>query len=119
MEPSVFNPGWAVLTGVVFGLVIRYVMNGRAYGTVADMLFGITGAFAGLWLVETIGPSDALWYYRLLSAMLGAAALPALAHTLYRHPPFPRLWINRDPVNRILSTHGLPTHDLPARERRR
>jgi uncharacterized membrane protein YeaQ/YmgE (transglycosylase-associated protein family) len=116
------------MTGVVFGLLIRYGMNGRAYGTVADVLFGITGAFAGLWLVETMGPSDTSWYYRLLSAMLGAAVLPALAHIFHRRPLFRRALDPSSPVNRILSTHGLPTHglpthglpthDLPTRERR-
>lgn len=78
----------ALLTGAVVGLMIREIMSSKAYGTIADMLLGITGAFASQWLMENLASSSAIpWNYRLLSSVWGAATLPILAHVFSNRRP--------------------------------
>jgi len=90
----VFDSTWLLLTGIIVGLLTRNIMSGKAYGTVADMLLGITGAFASARLTEILASSRAVaWNNKLLFATWGAAALPALAHFLANHraPPLAKV----------------------------
>jgi uncharacterized membrane protein YeaQ/YmgE (transglycosylase-associated protein family) len=92
---------WLLLTGIVVGLLTRKIISGKAYGTVADMLLGITGAFASAWMTEALVSYRTIaWENRLLFAIWGAAALPALAHFLAkRHPsanPYHARTVNRN-----------------------
>jgi uncharacterized membrane protein YeaQ/YmgE (transglycosylase-associated protein family) len=80
---------WLFLTGMLVGLVTRKIMSERAYGAIADMLLGMTGAFASSWLIENLARSTIVaWNVRLLFVIWGAAALPFLARFLAKHDPF-------------------------------
>jgi uncharacterized membrane protein YeaQ/YmgE (transglycosylase-associated protein family) len=81
MGYAVSDSMWLLVTGLSVGLLTRQIIGGKAYGTVADMLLGITGAFASAWLTETLTSGRPIaWNDRLLFAIWGAAALTALAH---------------------------------------
>lgn len=91
---------WLLLTGIIVGLLTRKIISGKAYGTVADMLLGITGAFASAWMTEALVSYRTIaWENRLLFAIWGAAALPALAHFLAKRHPSPNPYHART-VNR-------------------
>jgi uncharacterized membrane protein YeaQ/YmgE (transglycosylase-associated protein family) len=103
MESAVSDSMWLLLTGIIVGLLTRKIISGKAYGTVADMLLGITGAFASGWLTDTLAFSRAIaWNNRLLFAIWGAAALPAVAHFLAKRypsaslPPYHARTVNRN-----------------------
>jgi uncharacterized membrane protein YeaQ/YmgE (transglycosylase-associated protein family) len=82
------DPGWLLLSGIVVGLLTRKIVGGKAYGTVADMLLGITGAFGSARLLEALDPgNDSDWSAHALLAIWGAALLPAVAHFLCRRFP--------------------------------
>jgi uncharacterized membrane protein YeaQ/YmgE (transglycosylase-associated protein family) len=85
-ESAVFDSMWLPLTGIIVGLLTRNIIGGKAYGVVADMLLGITGAFASAWLTETLALTQPIaWNNRLLFAIWGAVALPALARFFAKH----------------------------------
>jgi uncharacterized membrane protein YeaQ/YmgE (transglycosylase-associated protein family) len=72
---------WTLLAiGTLTGWITRTIVGGNAYGTVADALFGITGAFAVDWILGVLVHSTIFWTDRALFTIWGAAALPLLAH---------------------------------------
>jgi uncharacterized membrane protein YeaQ/YmgE (transglycosylase-associated protein family) len=82
---------WLLLTGLTVSLVVRRIVDGNAYGTVADMLLGISGALAMKWLIETMGDWNGIAStYRLLFIIWGAAALPTLAHLYAKRHSIPK-----------------------------
>jgi uncharacterized membrane protein YeaQ/YmgE (transglycosylase-associated protein family) len=84
-----------LIAGILVGLVTRKVLGGEGYGTVTDMLLGITGAFAADWLIGVFAwPAEVAWSYKILFIIWGAAALPLVAHFIAR---------SRDPRTQSLS----------------
>lgn len=67
-----------LLGAALAGWAAGKIAGNDGYGTGADILLGITGAFVVRWSLENIGISlqDV---YLLLFSILGAAALPAAA----------------------------------------
>ena len=67
---------WLLLTGIIVGLLTRKIISGKAYGTVADMLLGITGAFASAWMTEALVSYRTIaWENRLLFAIWGGGCV--------------------------------------------
>jgi uncharacterized membrane protein YeaQ/YmgE (transglycosylase-associated protein family) len=74
-----------LLAAALAGWVSGKIAGDDAFGTLADILLGITGAFVVRWSVESIGISlkDV---YLLLFSIWGAAAFPAaLRLAIRRH----------------------------------
>jgi uncharacterized membrane protein YeaQ/YmgE (transglycosylase-associated protein family) len=74
---------WLVAAAAA-GWVGGKIAGDAGFGTLADILLGITGAFAVRWSLENIGISvnDV---YLLLFSISGAAALPAALRVAVRH----------------------------------
>jgi uncharacterized membrane protein YeaQ/YmgE (transglycosylase-associated protein family) len=75
---------WLLAAGLA-GWVSGKIAGDDAFGTLADILLGITGAFVVRWSIENIGISlkDV---YLLLFSIWGAAAFPAaLRLAIRRH----------------------------------
>jgi len=66
-----------LLAAAVAGWAAGKITGNDGFGTGADLLLGITGAFLVRWSVENVGISLAT-VYLLLFSIWGAAALPAL-----------------------------------------
>lgn len=77
-------PSWLLVIGIFVGLAARNIVGGKAYGTVADALLGITGAFAADWILRVLNHATMSWSDFTLLTIWGAAALPLLAHFLAR-----------------------------------
>ena len=81
----VLAPRWLLLIGILTGLVTRTIVGGEAYGSTADALLGITGAFFVSWILERLTHNTISWSNSTLFTIWGAAALPLLAHFCARH----------------------------------
>lgn len=76
---------WLLIAGGFVGLVMRKVLGGKGYGTMTDMLLGITGAFAATCLIGVFAsPAEVGSSYKVLFITWGSAALPLGAHLLAR-----------------------------------
>jgi uncharacterized membrane protein YeaQ/YmgE (transglycosylase-associated protein family) len=71
-----FDSAW-VLAGALAGWVSGKIAGDDGFGTAADVVLGITGAFVVRWSLEKIGISLPDVYLLLLFSIWGAAALPA------------------------------------------
>jgi uncharacterized membrane protein YeaQ/YmgE (transglycosylase-associated protein family) len=67
---------WLVATGLA-GWASGQITRNDGFGTVADILLGITGAFVVRWSLENLGISLAN-VYLLLFSIWGAVAFPAV-----------------------------------------
>jgi uncharacterized membrane protein YeaQ/YmgE (transglycosylase-associated protein family) len=84
-------PWWLLLVGILTGLVTRTIVGGKAYGSAADALLGITGAFAVDWILRVLAHAPVSWSNSSLLTIWGAAALPLLTHFLTARPSARRL----------------------------
>jgi uncharacterized membrane protein YeaQ/YmgE (transglycosylase-associated protein family) len=76
---------WLLIAGVLVSLVTRKIIGGSGYGTMTDILLGITGACAADWLIGVFAsPAEVAWSYKILFIIWGAAALPLVAHIIAR-----------------------------------
>ena len=66
-----------LLAAAVAGWAAGEITGNDGFGTGADLLLGITGAFLVRWFIDNVGISLAN-VYLLLFSIWGAAALPAL-----------------------------------------
>jgi|SRR5215475_1082693 len=82
---------WLLIIGILTGLLTRAIVGGKAYGSVADALLGITGAFAVDWIMGVLSKSPMSWSDSTLITIWGAVALPLLTHFLTRRQPSRRL----------------------------
>jgi uncharacterized membrane protein YeaQ/YmgE (transglycosylase-associated protein family) len=82
---------WSLIIGILTGLVTRTLVEGEAYGPVADALLGITGAFAVDWMLGVVTHTTISWSNCTLFTIWGAAALPLLAHFFARRQTARRL----------------------------
>ena len=80
----------ALIAGSLIGAYTGRVMRNRAFGTVADILLGITGAFAVCWILDLIGVEHDSWNYGTILVVCGAALSTATAH-------FVSSWLQRLP----------------------
>lgn len=94
-------PIWLVVIGILIGLATRTIVGGKAYGSVADALFGITGAFAVDWVLR-LNHTTRSWVDATVITIWGALAPPLLVHLLTRRNPHvgsrARLCVSRLPV---------------------
>lgn len=78
---------WLPLVALA-GFVSGQVADERAFGSIADILLGLCGAFLVRFVAEQLGNLAPI--YLLLFSMWGAAALPAIARWLrHRHFKLP------------------------------
>ena len=78
---------WLLSIGALTGLITRTIVGGKAYGTIADALLGITGAFAVDWVLGMLTHTTVSWQNATLLTIWGAAALPFFVHRLAIHRP--------------------------------
>lgn len=71
---------WLPLVGLA-GFVSGQILGGPGFGSVADVLLGLCGAFLVRFVAEQVGNLDPI--YLLLFSMWGAAALPAIARWIF------------------------------------
>ena len=77
-----FYSTW-LLVAAVAGWATGKITGNDGFGTGADLLLGITGAFVVRWSLENLGISLAN-VYLLLFSIWGAAALPAVVRLAIR-----------------------------------
>ncbi len=77
-----FYSTW-LLAAAVAGWATGKITGNNGFGTGADLLLGITGAFVVRWSLENMGISLANGYL-LLFSIWGAAALPAVVRLAIR-----------------------------------
>jgi uncharacterized membrane protein YeaQ/YmgE (transglycosylase-associated protein family) len=82
---------WLLLIGILTGLVTRTIVGGKAYGSVADALLGITGAFSVDWMLRVFTHAPMPLSDSTLLTIWGAAALPLLTHFISSRPSTRRL----------------------------
>jgi len=85
-------PLWLLTIGIITGFVTRTIVGGKAYGPVADVLLGITGAFAADWLLGVLTHTAIPWPNSTLLTTWGAVSLPLFAHFLARRQTARRLY---------------------------
>jgi len=66
--------------GVFAGLLVRRLTSSPAFGTLADVLLGVTGAFAARVLTDLVFRTNSLSVAAVPLVMGSAAALPAWIH---------------------------------------
>jgi uncharacterized membrane protein YeaQ/YmgE (transglycosylase-associated protein family) len=71
-----FHSIWLLAAGLA-GWASGKITGNNGFGTVADILLGITGAYVVRWFLENAGISVAN-VYLLLFSIWGAAAVPAV-----------------------------------------
>jgi uncharacterized membrane protein YeaQ/YmgE (transglycosylase-associated protein family) len=81
-RPGMFYSTW-LLVAAVAGWATGKITGNDGFGTGADLLLGITGAFVVRWSLENMGISLAN-VYLLLFSIWGAAALPAVVRLAIR-----------------------------------
>ena len=75
---------WLTVAGLA-GLASGKIVGGQGFGRVADILLGISGACLVRFIMEqVVVPLE--YVYLLLFSISGAAAPPAMARLLLRHP---------------------------------
>ncbi len=77
-------PLWLLAIGILTGLAVRTIVGGNAYGSVADALLAVTGAFAVDWVLGQLNQNPRSWLDSTLFTIWGAAAMPLLAHLFAR-----------------------------------
>jgi len=67
---------WIILIGIAAGFLAGYIMKGRGFGWIINLLLGIAGAFIGGWLLGELGVNlgDGI-IGSLIAATLGAVIL--------------------------------------------
>jgi len=66
--------------GIFAGLLVHRLTSSPAFGTFADMLFGVTGAFAARVLTDLVFRTDSLSAAAVPLVLGSAAGLPAWIH---------------------------------------
>ena len=66
--------------GIFAGLLVHRLTSSPAFGTVADTLFGVTGAFAARVLTDLVFQTHSLSVAAVPLVLGSAAALPAWIH---------------------------------------
>ena len=74
------NASITVGLGVFAGLLVHWLAGSPAFGTFADLLFGITGAFAARILTDLVFRTHSLSVATVPLVLGSAAALPAWIH---------------------------------------
>jgi len=73
-----------IATGAIAGAIAGYVMKGRSYGPLGNILLGLLGSLVGGWFMQLLGGSSAAaWWQRALVAALGAIVVLAVARALH------------------------------------
>ena len=74
-----------IAVGIVTGLLWRRFATAHPYDTLADMLLGITGAFAARWFIDALRHLGInLESYGWVLVLAGAALLPWSVRGFYR-----------------------------------
>ena len=73
MEPSSFVT--VLVVGAVAGWIASYLVRGRGFGILGNMLLGIVGSFIGSFAAGLVGFQPAGLVGSVIVAVVGAAAL--------------------------------------------
>ena len=67
---------WVILIGIAAGFLAGFLMKGRGFGWVINLLLGLAGALIGGWLLDVLGVSlgDGI-IGSLIAATIGAVVL--------------------------------------------
>jgi uncharacterized membrane protein YeaQ/YmgE (transglycosylase-associated protein family) len=76
---------WIVL-GLISGFIASKIVNKSGDGLVLDIVLGIVGAVAGVFLFRLVGSSGVtgLNFWSIFVAVIGAVVLLALKHAVFR-----------------------------------
>jgi len=67
---------WIILIGIAAGFLAGFIMKGRGYGWIVNLLLGIAGAIIGGWLLGKLGVNLGEGIIgSLITATLGALLL--------------------------------------------
>jgi uncharacterized membrane protein YeaQ/YmgE (transglycosylase-associated protein family) len=74
----------AAVVGLLAGWLADVVMKGGGYGVIGDVLLGVGGSIAGIWIFRALGfaPNDG-WMAIVGPAFVGAAVLIYTQRTLW------------------------------------
>lgn len=74
----------ATIIGVLAGWLADVVMEGGGYGVIGDVVLGVSGSIAGVWISRTLGfaPNDG-WMAMVGVAFVGAVVLIYTQRTVW------------------------------------
>lgn len=73
-----------IILGLLAGWITGLVMRGSGYGVIADIILGLVGAVIGRWIFRALGITAVGGIGHLVTAVIGAIVLVAIAHALSR-----------------------------------
>ena len=76
---------WLV-SGFLAGWLVGFLMQGRGYGLIGDLIIGMLGGLCGGWLFHRMGiiTTSSSWFSHLLVAVIGGIILVAIYRLIRR-----------------------------------
>lgn len=66
---------WFFLIGAIIGWLAGFIVKGRGFGILGDIVVGVVGALLGAWLFRAIGIATSGLSGAFISALVGAVLL--------------------------------------------
>jgi len=76
---------WFLFIGGVIGWLAGFIMRGRGFGIIGDIVVGVVGAMLGGWLAGVIGIYPGSSFGVFLVALAGAVILVGLTRFVVRN----------------------------------
>ncbi len=79
--------GWIawLVVGLIAGFLASFVMHGRGYGIIGDIIVGLIGAFIGGLVASLLIPGATFGFWgSVIVAFIGACILIAILHAISR-----------------------------------
>jgi uncharacterized membrane protein YeaQ/YmgE (transglycosylase-associated protein family) len=76
---------WFLFIGGVIGWFAGFIMRGRGFGIIGDVVVGVVGALLGGWLAGLLGLYPGSSFGAFLVALVGAVIFVGLTRFVVRH----------------------------------
>ena len=76
---------WFLFIGGVIGWLAGFIIQGRGFGIIPDIVIGIVGAMLGGWMASVLGLYTSSSFGVFLVALFGAVVLVGLTRFVVRH----------------------------------